>query len=90
MKARHVLASALIPIASLCYPVVASADAYAFTAVGERLEFMPQAEKGYVITLTERACSRLAAGAFWTGLSDDVRVYDRAVKLYSRGHGGQS
>jgi subtilisin family serine protease len=39
----------------LSYPVFASAGAYTINAGGERLEFVPQPQKGYVIKLAEKA-----------------------------------
>jgi len=41
--------------ALLSCPIFASAGAHTVAAGGERLEFMPQAEKGYVIKLAEQA-----------------------------------
>jgi hypothetical protein len=53
-------------------------------AGNEQFRFVPQGEKVMWLNrpgdLNIRAASTLAPAAFWSGLIDDVRVYDRAVK----------
>jgi subtilisin family serine protease len=55
MKTRNMLTSVLILVALLSCPAFVSARTYSVPAAGERLEFVPQPEKGYVVKLPEKA-----------------------------------
>ena len=54
MNRWHFTRRIVLLAALLSCPVLASTGAYTVTAGGERLEFMPQPEKGYVIKLAEK------------------------------------
>ena len=55
MKSRNTLTSVLVPIILLSCLGFVSARAYTVTAAGDRLEFVAQPEKGYVIKLAGKA-----------------------------------
>jgi len=55
MKTDSRLTSVLVLIVLLSCPAFGSARAYIVTAAGDRLEFVAQAEKGYIIKLAEKA-----------------------------------
>ncbi len=82
MNRCHFAKPIVLLVALLSYPVFASAGAYTVNAGGERLEFMPQPQKGYVIKLVEKAGDITAL----TGVSIRAEDSPRPIKGLDR-HG---
>jgi len=55
MSTRRFMQTVAATAVLFFYPALASAGAYSLTVAGERLEFVPQPQKGYVIKLAEKA-----------------------------------
>jgi len=80
MKAQHILESLVILVTLLCSPPFVCARTYTVTAGGDRLEFVPQPDRGYVIKLAEKTGGIQAlAGlsALDAGDAREVRGLDR-------------
>ena len=74
MNRCHFTRPIVLLVALLSYPVFASAGAYTVNAGGERLEFVPQAQKGYVIKLAQKAGGIHALAGICALDAEDARL----------------